>query len=89
MVHPPNCPIQLRYLWQRRLQVLPRKWMPSARTIPLCKASAKSDKGTPAATQVDTVTGQAFISLAQSVVTVTNLRNKNLPKTKIIQVNNQ
>ena len=58
--------------------------------IPIVQSICEnSDKGTPAATQVDTVTGQAFINLAQSVVTVTNLRNKNLPKTKIIQVNNQ
>lgn len=46
------------------------------------------DKGTPAASQVDTVTGQAFLSLAQSVVTVVNRRNKEQAPTKIVEVKN-
>jgi ATP-binding protein involved in chromosome partitioning len=45
------------------------------------------DEGTPAATQVDTMTGQAFLNLAQAVVTVVNRRNKEQPKTKIVGTN--
>ncbi len=46
------------------------------------------DEGTPAATKVDTITGQSFLSLAQAVVTVVNRRNKEKPKTKIVEVHN-
>jgi ATP-binding protein involved in chromosome partitioning len=42
------------------------------------------DAGTPAALDVDTMTGQAFINLAQAVVTVVNRRNRELPKTEIV-----
>lgn len=45
------------------------------------------DDGTPAATKVDTMTGQAFLNLAQSVVTVVNRRNKEQAPTKIVKVN--
>ena len=34
--------------------------------------------------RIDTATGQAFLSLAQAVVTVVNRRNKELPPTKIV-----
>ena len=47
------------------------------------------DAGTPAVLNVETATGQAFLNLAQAVVTVTNRRNKELPKTKIVGVNNK
>lgn len=58
--------------------------------IPLVQSICENgDAGTPAAVKVDTVTGQAFISFAQAVVTVTNRRNAELPKTKIIEVHNQ
>ena len=57
--------------------------------IPLVQSICESgDDGAPAATKVDTVTGQAFLSLAQAVVTVTNRRNKEKPKTKIVQIHN-
>ena len=57
--------------------------------IPLVQSICESgDSGEPAACHVDTVTGQAFINLAQSVVTVTNRRNKEKAPTKIVQVNN-
>jgi ATP-binding protein involved in chromosome partitioning len=47
------------------------------------------DEGAPAATKVDTATGQAFLNLAQAVVTVVNRRNKELPKTKIVKTEKQ
>lgn len=40
------------------------------------------DNGTPAALDVASPTGQAFLALAQSVVTVTNRRNAQAPKTE-------
>lgn len=48
-----------------------------------------SDDGKPVATNIDSMSGQAFLSLAQAVVTVTNRRNKEMGPTKIIKVNNQ
>ena len=57
--------------------------------IPIVQSICENgDKGTPAAAQVDTVTGQAFLSLAQSVVTVVNRRNKEQAPTKIVEVKN-
>lgn len=57
--------------------------------IPMVQSICENgDKGTPAASQVDTVTGQAFLSLAQSVVTVVNRRNKEQAPTKIVEVKN-
>ena len=45
--------------------------------IPIVQSICENgDKGTPAATKPDTMTGQAFLSLAQAVVTVVNRRNK-------------
>ena len=57
--------------------------------IPIVQSICENgDKGTPAASQIDTVTGQAFLSLAQSVVTVVNRRNKEQAPTKIVEVKN-
>lgn len=57
--------------------------------IPIVQSICESgDAGEPAATKIDTVTGQAFINLAQAVVTKVNIRNRDLPKTKIIKVTN-
>lgn len=56
--------------------------------IPLVQSICESgDAGEPAATKVDTVTGQAFLALAQAVVTVTNRRNAEQAPTKIVGVN--
>jgi ATP-binding protein involved in chromosome partitioning len=61
--------------------------VPLLAQIPIVQSICENgDTGTPAAANVDTMTGQAFISLAQAVVTVTNKRNRELPKTKIIEV---
>lgn len=64
--------------------------VPLLAQIPLVQSICdEGDQGRPAALDADTVTGQAFLSLAQAVVTRTNLRNKKLPKTKIVSVKNQ
>ena len=64
--------------------------VPLLAQIPIVQGICESgDDGRPAACNVDSVTGQAFLNLAQSVVTVTNRRNKEKPKTKIVQVNNK
>ncbi len=56
--------------------------------IPIVQSICESgDRGCPAAVNVDTMTGQAFINLAQAVVTVTNRRNKEQGPTKIVRVN--
>lgn len=58
--------------------------------IPLVQSICESgDSGEPAATRVDTITGQAFIALAQSVVTVVNRRNREQAPTKIVGVKKQ
>ena len=55
--------------------------------IPLVQTICESgDEGEPAACHIDTVTGQAFINLAQAVVTVVNRRNKEQEPTKIVKV---
>lgn len=55
--------------------------------IPLVQSICESgDAGKPAALNVDSITGQAFINLAQAVVTVTNRRNKEQGATKIVEV---
>ena len=55
--------------------------------IPLVQSICESgDEGEPAACHIDTVTGQAFINLAQAVVTVVNRRNKEQEPTKIVKI---
>ena len=59
--------------------------VPLLAQIPLVQSICDSgDAGEPAALNSDTATGLAFINLAQSVVTVVNRRNKELPKTHIV-----
>ncbi len=61
--------------------------VPLLAQIPLVQGICDSgDQGTPAALNSDTATGLAFINLAQSVVTVVNKRNRELPKTEIVGV---
>ena len=63
--------------------------VPLLAQIPLVQSICENgDEGTPAATKVDTITGQAFLNLAQAVVTVVNCRNKEQPKTKIVETKN-
>jgi len=61
--------------------------VPLLAQIPLVQGICDSgDQGTPAALNSDTATGIAFINLGQSVITVVNKRNRELPKTKIVGV---
>ena len=63
--------------------------VPLLAQIPLVQSICESgDEGEPAATKIDTMTGQAFINLAQAVVTVVNRRNKEQPKTERVNVEN-
>ena len=56
--------------------------------IPIVQSICENgDNGEPSATHIETATGQAFISLAQAVVTVVNRRNKEKAPTKIVHVN--
>ena len=58
--------------------------------IPLVQSICENgDKGEPSAVDIDSVTGQAFINLAQAVVTVVNRRNKEQDPTKIVKVSQQ
>lgn len=61
--------------------------VPLLAQIPVVQSICESgDAGEPAATKIDTVTGQAFINLAQAVVTMVNRRNREKPATKIVDV---
>ena len=61
--------------------------VPLLAQIPLVQGICDSgDKGTPVALDSDSMTGLAFINLAQSVVTVVNRRNKEQAPTKIVSV---
>ena len=58
--------------------------------IPLVQSICENgDKGEPSAVNIDSVMGQAFINLAQAVVTVVNRRNKEQDPTKIVKVSQQ
>ena len=66
------------------------KKVPLLAQIPIVQSICEGgDNGEPAAIKVDSVMGQAFLSLAQAVVTVVNRRNKELAPTKIVDVNNE
>ena len=47
------------------------------------------DSGKPAALNLETITGMAFLNLAQAVVTMVNKRNRELDPTKIVKVKKQ
>lgn len=60
--------------------------VPLLAQIPLVQSICENaDEGEPAACHIETATGQAFINLAQAVVTVTNRRNKEKQPTKIVK----
>ena len=63
--------------------------LPLLAQIPIVQSICDNgDAGTPVATRPDTMTGQAFLNLAQAVVTVVNRRNRELPKTEIVKMQN-
>ena len=87
---PAELPENRYYIFGREgcKQLAEEMQVPLLAQIPLVQSICESgDQGEPAATKVDTMTGQAFLNLAQAVVTVVNRRNKELPKTKIVGVN--
>ena len=60
--------------------------VPLLAQIPLVQGICDSgDSGSPVSLDADNPSGQAFLSLAQSVVTVVRRRNKEQPPTKIVQ----
>lgn len=62
--------------------------VPLLAQIPLVQGICESgDDGKPAALSSETMTGIAFINLAQAVVTVVNRRNKEQAPTKIVRTN--
>ena len=61
--------------------------VPLLAQIPLVQGICESgDEGKPAALDSGSITGLAFINLAQAVVTVVNRRNKGMAATKIVEV---
>ena len=61
--------------------------VPLLAQIPLVQGICESgDEGKPAALSADSMTGIAFLNLAQAVVTDVNRRNKEQPPTKIVGV---
>jgi len=63
--------------------------VPLLAQLPIVQSICESgDNGEPAATKADTITGQAFLALAQAVVTVVNRRNREQAPTKIVEVDN-
>ena len=86
---PAELPENRYYIFGREgcKQLAEEMQLPLLAQIPLVQGICDSgDEGTPVATKVDTMTGQAFLNLAQAVVTVVNRRNKEMPKTKIVKV---
>ena len=76
---PAELPENRYYIFGREgcKQLAEEMQVPLLAQIPLVQSICDNgDNGTPAALNVDTITGQAFINLAQAVVTVVNRRNK-------------
>jgi len=86
---PAELPENRYYIFGREgcKQLAEEMQVPLLAQIPLVQSICESgDEGEPAATRVDTMTGQAFINLAQAVVTVVNKRNREQAKTKIVEM---
>lgn len=63
--------------------------IPLLAQIPLVQGIREGgDEGMPVALRTDTMSGQAFLSFAQAVVTMVNRRNKDKDPTKIVEVKN-
>ena len=61
--------------------------IPLLAQIPLVQSICEDgDRGMPAACHPESIIGQAFLNLAQAVVTMVNRRNREQPKTKIVPV---
>lgn len=61
--------------------------LPLLAQIPVVQGICESgDQGTPIVANYDSMVGQSFLSLAQAVVTQTNLRNESLPRTQRVRI---
>lgn len=61
--------------------------VPLLAQVPVVQSICESgDDGKPIVMNYDSMVGQSFLSLAQAVVTQTNLRNANLPRTERVHV---
>ena len=86
---PAELPENRYYIFGREgcRQLAQEMGVPLLAQIPLVQSICDNgDAGTPAALNADTATGQAFLSLAQAVVTVVNKRNRELPKTERVKM---
>ena len=61
--------------------------VPLLAQIPIVQSICEGgDNGAPVVLNEDSITGQAFMNLAEEVVKNTELRNQNMPKTERVQV---
>ena len=84
---PAELPENRYYLFGREgcKQLAEEMQVPLLAQIPIVQSICDNgDQGTPSALNADTASGQAFLALAQSVVTVVRRRNATLPKTQIV-----
>ena len=86
---PAELPENRYYLFGREgcRQLAEEMKVPLLAQIPIVQSICDNgDNGTPTALNIKTSSGQEFLALAQSVVTVVRRRNKELPKTQVIGV---
>lgn len=86
---PAELPNNRYYLFGREgcKQLAEEMGAPLLAQIPLVQSICEgADDGKPVAEQLDTATGQAFLALAQAVVTVVRRRNSDLPRTQRVEV---
>lgn len=86
---PAELPENRYYIFGREgcRQLADEMQVPLLAQIPLVQSICESgDAGEPAAVSSETMTGLAFLNLAQAVVTVTNRRNREQEATKIVSV---
>lgn len=86
---PAELPTNKYYLFGREgvKQLAKQMNLPLLAQIPVVQSICENgDQGTPIVRNYDSMVGQSFLSLAQSVVTQCNKRNAELPKTQRVQV---
>ena len=86
---PAELPENRYYLFGREgcRQLAEEMKVPLLAQIPIVQSICDNgDNGTPTALNIKTSSGQEFLALAQSVVTVVRRRNKELPKTQVVGV---
>ncbi len=86
---PAELPQNRYYLFGREgvKQLAAEMGVPLLAQIPVVQSICESgDQGAPIVLNYDSMVGQSFLSLAQAVVTQTNLRNETLPKTTRVKM---